>query len=82
MSWPTPICIPASELAHVLQMQGERLNDGLSMATAGEGLPLVFLPGLSAPEAADLWMMRDARRPAAAGRAGRGWHRGCSAVSS
>lgn len=25
---------------------GERLNDGLSVATAGEGPPLVFLPGL------------------------------------
>jgi pimeloyl-ACP methyl ester carboxylesterase len=27
-------------------MQGERLNDGLSVATTGNGPPLVFLPGL------------------------------------
>lgn len=27
-------------------MQGERLNDGLSVVTAGDGPPLVFLPGL------------------------------------
>lgn len=34
------------------QMHGERCNDGLSVATAGDGPPLVFLPGLG--QGADL----------------------------
>jgi pimeloyl-ACP methyl ester carboxylesterase len=43
-------------------VQGERLNDGLSVATTGDGPPLVFLPGLG--QGADLSVnvpQRDAR---------------------